>query len=204
MANSTQHTAMCQVRASFYLLQLPADFPPFFFESLSPWGNIPQECPSQVHLLPIHHLLSLSFISGPPLNPWNLSQLSEPLLPMQGTECLSIPWTHPEMDSDSCHFINRTANWHILYRRPEPPEFTCGHTLPPLQPHEEFILSLLLMEHQVSLNCSELLSTMRGCMEVASPRKSPLLFQHCYCYSSTVKLFLSCLSHIISSCAHTF
>ena len=41
-------------------------------------------------------------------------------------------------------------------------------------------------------------------MDVASPRKSPLLFQHCYCNSSTVKLFLSCLSHIISSCAHTF
>ena len=41
-------------------------------------------------------------------------------------------------------------------------------------------------------------------MDVASPRKSPLLFQHCYCNSSTVKLFLSCLSHIISSRAHTF
>ena len=142
---------MCQMRASFDLLQVPADFPPFFFESPSLWGTIPQGCPSQVRLLPIHHLLSLSFISGPPLNPWNVSQISESLLPMKGTECLSIPWTHPEMDSDSCHFINKTASWHILYRCPEPLESTCGHTLPPLQPYEEFTLSLLLTKRLLSL-----------------------------------------------------
>ena len=43
-------------------------------------------CLSQVHPLPLYHLLSLSLISGPPLSPWSLSQISQPLLAMHGTE----------------------------------------------------------------------------------------------------------------------
>ena len=187
---------MCQMRASFYLLQVPADFPPFFFESPSLWGTIPQGCPSQVRLLPIHHLLSLSFISGPPLNPWNVSQISESLLPMKGTECLSIPWTHPEMDSDSCHFINKTASWHILYRCPEPLESTCGHTLPPLQPYEEFTLSLLLTKRLLSLWIAlSACPRWEDAWTWPAPGKA-------HCYSSTV-IVTAQLSSFFSHVSHT-
>ena len=144
----------------------------------------------------LYHLLSLSCISGPPLDPWNVSQISEPLLPMQGTECSSIPWTHPEMDSDSCHFTNKTANWHILYRRPEPLEFTCGHTLPPLQPHEEFTLSLLLTKRLVSLWIALSFCPWWGnAWKWGAPGKA-------HCYSSAV-IVTAQLSSFLSHVSHT-
>lgn len=107
-----------------YLLKL-ADSEHLFLESLSPWGHIPQWCPSQGHPLPLHHFLPLSCISGPPLSPRKLSQLSWPLLAMHGTKCSCIPWTHLETDSDGCQIIHAAANRCTVNRCRELLGFTC-------------------------------------------------------------------------------
>ena len=136
MASSTQHTAMCQVKASFYLLQL-ADFPPLFLESSSPWGHRMSFSGTS-----LASLSSLIFV--PHL--WASSESLESLSDITATTShawdwrLVIPWTHLEMDSDGCHFNNTAANRHTVNRCLEPLEFTCWDTLLPLLHHEEFIL----------------------------------------------------------------
>lgn len=126
---------MCQVKASFYLLQL-ADFPPLFLESSSPWGHR-----MSFSGTPLTSLSSPIFV--PHL--WASSESLESLSDITATTShardwmLVIPCTHLEMDLDGCHFNNIAANRHMVNRCLE---FTCWDILLPLLHHEEFTLSL--------------------------------------------------------------
>lgn len=101
-----------------------------------------------------------------------------------------------------------SSHRYTVKRHQEPLKFTCQDTLFPVLHYEEFIVLMALYPcfHPSVWQISKWLwvPTMTVHMEVVSPLKGPLLFQHYHCYGMSVKLFLPYLSHIISSCAHIF